>query len=124
MKAEHSMKSDQKGKMKNYYDSLKVSHGLPHSLADCDTLVSSFVCTQDYSVLYWEPSLLTPLQEAHKMVDFVLRHGNDLLAVECLRGFEVSQQIQQVDSRSPVPRVLPSFHLLSVELGQVPKVLS
>ena len=24
MKAEHSMKSDQKGKMKNYYDSLKV----------------------------------------------------------------------------------------------------
>ena len=76
------------------------------------------------AVLYWEPSLLTPLQEAHKMVDFVLRHGNDLLAVECLRGFEVSQQIQQVDSRSPVPRVLPSFHLLSVELGQVPKVLS
>ena len=33
MKAEHSMKSDQKGKMKNYYDSLKVSHGLPSSLA-------------------------------------------------------------------------------------------
>ena len=24
------------------------------------------------------------------MVDFILRHGNDLLAVECLRGFEVS----------------------------------
>lgn len=23
------------------------------------------------------------------MVDFILRHGNDLLAVECLRGFEV-----------------------------------
>lgn len=42
MKAEHSMKSDQKGKMKNYYDSLKVSHGLPLSLMDCDTLISSF----------------------------------------------------------------------------------
>ena len=24
------------------------------------------------------------------MVDFILRHGNDLLAVECLRGYEVS----------------------------------
>ena len=23
------------------------------------------------------------------MVDFILRHGNDLLAVECLRGYEV-----------------------------------
>ena len=29
------------------------------------------------------------LQEAQKMVDFILRHGNDLLAVECLRGYEV-----------------------------------
>jgi len=25
------------------------------------------------------------------MVDFILRHGNDLLAVECLAGFHVSQ---------------------------------
>lgn len=25
------------------------------------------------------------------MVDFILRHGNDLLAVECLRGLEVMQ---------------------------------
>lgn len=30
------------------------------------------------------------LQEAQKMVDFILRHGNDLLAIECLRGYEVS----------------------------------
>ena len=77
--------------------------------------------TRFMTVVYWEPSLtflpspphpyLTlplhphpspphphPSQEAHKMVDFVLRHGNDLLAVESLRGFEVSQQIQQVNS--------------------------
>ncbi len=27
------------------------------------------------------------------MVDFILRHGNDLLAVECLRGYEVVKQI-------------------------------
>ena len=32
---------------------------------------------------------LSPLQEAQKMVDFILRHGNDLLAMECLRGFDV-----------------------------------
>lgn len=31
------------------------------------------------------------LQEAHKMLEFVLRHGNDLLAVERLKGFEVKQ---------------------------------
>ncbi len=24
------------------------------------------------------------------MTDFILRHGNDLLAVECLKGFDVS----------------------------------
>ena len=29
------------------------------------------------------------LQEALKMVDFVLRHGNDLLSLECLKGYEV-----------------------------------
>ena len=33
--------------------------------------------------------MLKILQEAQKMVDFILRHGNDLLAVECLRGYEV-----------------------------------
>ena len=55
------------------------------------------------------------------MVDFVLRHGNDLLAVESLRGFEVSQKIQQVNSWSPVPRAPPIFRLLLVELGQVPE---
>ena len=33
------------------------------------------------------------------MVDFVLRHGNDLLAVECLRGFEV-----RADSRTGTVR--------------------
>ena len=40
------------------------------------------------------------------MVDFVLRHGNDLLAVESLRGFEVSQQIQQVNSGAQGPAQL------------------
>jgi len=30
------------------------------------------------------------LKEAQKMVDFILRHGNDLLAVECLAGFHGS----------------------------------
>ena len=33
------------------------------------------------------------LQEAQKMVDFILRHGNDLLAVECLRGYEVRSYV-------------------------------
>jgi hypothetical protein len=28
------------------------------------------------------------LKEAHKMVDFILRHGNDMLAMESLKGFE------------------------------------
>ena len=70
-------------------------------------------------VLHWGPSFLTSSQEAHKMVDFVLRHGNDLLAVESLRGFEVSQHIQQVNSwTNLVPRAPPSFPLL--ELEQVP----
>lgn len=23
------------------------------------------------------------------MIDFILRHGNDLLAIDCLKGFEV-----------------------------------
>ena len=32
------------------------------------------------------------------MVDFILRHGNDLLAVECLRGFEV-RGINKVGNR-------------------------
>ena len=34
-----------------------------------------------------------PSQEAQKMVDFILRHGNDLLAIECLTGFHVSQHV-------------------------------
>ena len=45
------------------------------------------------------PPSLSPLpsrlfQEAHKMIDFVLRHGNDLLAVESLKGFEGSLREQ------------------------------
>jgi hypothetical protein len=28
------------------------------------------------------------LKEAHKMIDFILRHGNDMLAMESLKGFE------------------------------------
>ena len=35
-------------------------------------------------------SLLFSFQEAHKMVDFILRHGNDMLAVESLKSFEGS----------------------------------
>lgn len=27
------------------------------------------------------------------MTDFILRHGNDLLAIECLKGFDVSCHI-------------------------------
>lgn len=34
------------------------------------------------------------LKEAHKMIDFVLRHGNDLLAVDSLKGFEGSLREQ------------------------------
>jgi hypothetical protein len=32
------------------------------------------------------------LKEAMKMIDFVLRHGNDLLALECLKGFNEDLQ--------------------------------
>lgn len=43
------------------------------------------------AVKYYHSSFFSLLfsQEARKMVDFVLRHGNDLLAVESLKGFEV-----------------------------------
>ena len=33
-------------------------------------------------------SLSLLFQEAHKMIDFILRHGNDMLAVESMKGFD------------------------------------
>ena len=51
--------------------------------------VCIYTCMYMYVRVYVIYSFVFVLQEAQKMADFILRHGNDLLAVECLKGFEV-----------------------------------
>lgn len=47
------------------------------------------------------------------MVDFILRHGNDLLAVECLRGYEVCVCVWGGGVLGPLPTLLIHVHLPS-----------
>ena len=69
--------------------------------------------------------LFVSLQFALEMANFQLRHGNDLLAMDSLTGYDVSdEQVSQLMYEAYIPFVYNTFHYFAASPSYFQDIIS